>query len=89
MLFATCQSGERSKEPYPNDGMPCSDKVIEDGDMVHMEINGRYNGYQIDVCRSTVVGNMKKEQRIILELCAEMLEESIAKNESRNICRRT
>ena len=76
--FATCQSGERSKEPYPNDGMPCSDKVIEDGDMVHMEINGRYNGYQIDVCRSTVVGNMKKEQRIILELCAEMLEESIA-----------
>ncbi|MDD4679993.1 MAG: Xaa-Pro peptidase family protein [Clostridia bacterium] len=75
--FATCQSGKRSREPYPNDRMPCSDKIIEDGDMVHMEINGFYNGYQIDVCRSTVVGHMKKEQEFILNLCCEMLEKSI------------
>ncbi len=76
--FATCQSGARSREPYPNDGMPCSDKLIEDGDMVHMEINGFYNGYQIDVCRSTVVGAMSREQERILNICLEMLEKSVA-----------
>lgn len=75
--FATCQSGKRSREPYPNDGEPCSNKIIENGDMVHMEINGFYNGYQIDVCRSTVVGDMSKEQELILNICCEMLEKSI------------
>ncbi len=74
--FATCQSGERSKEPY--DHVACSDKTIEDGDMVHMEINGRYKNYMIDVCRSTVVGHLRKEQEKILNIALRMLEDSIA-----------
>ena len=73
--FATCQSGERSKEPY--DHVPASNKIIENGDMVHMEINGRYKGYMIDVCRSTVVGDIDKNQRHILEITLKMLEDSI------------
>jgi Xaa-Pro dipeptidase len=74
--FATCQSGGRSKEPY--DHVPVSDKVIDDGDMVHMEINGHYKNYMIDVCRSTVVGHLHKEQEKILNITLRMLEESIA-----------
>ncbi|MDL2294382.1 Xaa-Pro peptidase family protein [Ruminococcaceae bacterium OttesenSCG-928-D13] len=74
--FATCQSGARSETPY--DLVPASDKVIEDGDMVHMEINGKLQGYMIDVCRSTVVGTARPEQVRILEITLEMLEKSIA-----------
>ncbi len=76
MPFATCQSGDRSKEPY--DHVPVSDKVIEDGDMIHMEINGRYKGYMIDICRSTVAGSANKDQRRLLELTLNMLDVAIA-----------
>ena len=68
--YATCQSGILSRVPY----IPCTDKVINNGDMVHMEINGFYNGYQIDICRSTVVGNISKDQERILDICCEMLD---------------
>lgn len=73
--FATCQSGERSKEPYSH--IPASEKVIQNGDMVHFEINGRYKNYLIDVCRSTVVGDIVKEQEFILEITLKILEETI------------
>jgi Xaa-Pro aminopeptidase len=70
---ATCQSGvERSGEPlaYP----VASDRVLQSGDMVHMEINGQADGYLIDICRSTVIGPPIPEQRKLLSLCLEMLE---------------
>ena len=72
--FATCQSGKRSEAPY--DFIPASDKIIEDGDMVHMEINGNIEGYKIDICRSTVVGTISSQQRNILEITLKMLEKS-------------
>lgn len=74
--FATCQSGYRSEMPY--DLEAASNRVIEDGDMVHMEINGKYNGYMIDICRSTVVGKATQRQIDLLNLAVEMLEASIA-----------
>lgn len=74
--FATCQSGWRSETPYELD--PASQKVIEDGDMVHMEINGKYNGYMIDICRSTVVGRSSAEQRRVLELALKMFRDGAA-----------
>ena len=74
--FATCQSGARSETAY--DLAPATDKVIDSGDMVHMEINGKLDGYMIDVCRSTVVGQASPEQIRILETTLEMLEKSIA-----------
>ena len=74
--FVTCQSGWRSETAY--DLVPASDKVIEDGDMVHMEINGKYQGYMIDICRSTVVGTASQRQIYILETCLEMFEKSVA-----------
>jgi len=75
--FATCQSGWRSEMAY--DLIPASpDKVLESGDMVHMEINGKLNGYMIDICRSTVIGQSKPEQIHILETVLRMLEESVA-----------
>lgn len=73
--FATCQSGWRSEKPY--DLQPASPKVIEDGDMVHMEINGKLDGYMIDICRSTVVGTITDRKREILEVTLEMLEKSV------------
>ncbi len=75
--FATCQSGPvRSNEPYWDPAV--SDRVMEAGDLVHMEINGSYGGYMIDICRSTVVGGVGDKQREILELTLRMLEESVA-----------
>lgn len=74
--FATCQSGARSETAY--DLVPASDKIIEAGDMVHMEINGKLEGYMIDICRSTVAGQASPEQIYILETTLEMLEQSVA-----------
>lgn len=73
--FATCQSGIRSEKPY--DLQPATDKIIEDGDMIHMEINGKLDGYMIDICRSTVAGKASERQKEILELVLTMLEKSI------------
>lgn len=73
--FATCQSGARSRRPF--DPVTSSDKVIEGGDMLHMEINGKYKRYMIDVCRSTVVGHISAEQRRTLEVALELLEVSV------------
>ena len=75
--FATCQSGvERSGEPFVFP--PVSSRVMEDGDLVHMEINGRYEGYMIDICRSTSVGKHKEGGIHLLETVNRMLEVSIA-----------
>ncbi|WP_226582247.1 M24 family metallopeptidase [Acuticoccus sediminis] len=75
--FATCQSGvTRSGEPFM--APPFSDRVMEDGDLVHMEINGRNNGYMIDICRSTVVGEPNDAAVHLLETVNTMLEVSIA-----------
>lgn len=75
--FATCQSGvTRSGEPFMFPA--ASSRVMEDGDLVHMEINGRHEGYKIDICRSTVVGRPKKEAVHLLETVNTMLEASVA-----------
>ena len=74
--FATCQSGWRSETPYELEF--ASQKVIEDGDMVHMEINGKYQGYMIDVCRSTVVGRASAEQRRVLDVALKMFRNGAA-----------
>jgi Xaa-Pro aminopeptidase len=74
---ATCQSGvERSGEPlaYPM----ASARALQSGDMVHMEINGQADGYLIDICRSTVIGQPAPDQRRLLHVCLEMLQASIA-----------
>ncbi len=74
--FATCQSGCRSETAY--DLVPASEKIIEAGDMVHMEINGKYKGYMIDVCRSAVIGKATPEQKHILNTALRMFDESVA-----------
>ena len=73
---ATCQSGSRSENAY--DLVPASDKVIENGDMVHMEINGKYQGYMIDICRSTVVGKASAQQIELLDTVLDMFNKSVA-----------
>lgn len=73
--FATCQSGNRSETAY--ELVPATDKVIESGDMIHMEINGKLNGYMIDICRSTVMGKIKQEQIRILNLVLHMFDEAV------------
>lgn len=74
--FATCQSGARSETAY--ELVFASDKIIEAGDMVHMEINGKLNGYMIDICRSTVAGGGSPEQTRILDLVLHMFDQAVA-----------
>lgn len=74
--FATCQSGKRSETPYELEF--ASHKPIKDGDMVHMEINGKLQGYMIDICRSTVVGRANASQRRILDVALQMFNEGAA-----------
>lgn len=74
--FATCQSGvARSGEPFTDP--VATDRVLEAGDMVHMEINGRWNGYMIDICRSTVAGGPSSEQSDFLDVILRMLEDTV------------
>lgn len=74
--FATCQTGvARSGEPYLVP--PVSERVMEDGDLLHMEINGRYEGYMIDICRATIVGKQIEAGVHLLETVNTMLEVSI------------
>ncbi|NYB73375.1 aminopeptidase P family protein [Sedimentibacter hydroxybenzoicus DSM 7310] len=74
--FATCQSGIRSETAY--ELVFASDKIIDSGDMVHMEINGKLDGYMIDICRSTVVGKSSPEQIRILDLVLHMFDQAVA-----------
>jgi Xaa-Pro aminopeptidase len=76
MPFATCQSGvERSGEPFT---LPAaSDRVMQDNDLVHMEINGKLEGYKIDICRSTVVGKSTPDRIHLLETALLMFEETV------------
>lgn len=46
----------------------CSDKVIEDGDMVTVDIGCIYRGYCSDITRSFIVGDVKKANPKILEI---------------------
>lgn len=71
--FATCQSGERSEKVYYTEA---SDRILQNGDFVHIEINGKYKDYMIDVCRTAVVGTISPEQRHVLDTTVEMLSES-------------
>lgn len=74
--FATCQSGvERSGEPFTVP--PASDRVMQDNDLVHMEINGKLDGYRIDICRSTVVGKSTPDRIHLLETALLMFEETV------------
>ncbi|MBW2059854.1 MAG: aminopeptidase P family protein [Deltaproteobacteria bacterium] len=69
--FATCQSGvERSGEPLARPMY--TDRVIEDGDMFHIEICGVYNHYLVDICRAGVAGKASKKQIEILGTVLEM-----------------
>ncbi len=54
-------SGERSQ--YPNVGP--SDRVLQEGDLIRMEIFGILNGYHAGVCRTAVVGGPTPEQEKI------------------------
>ncbi len=74
--YATCQSGWRSERPaFPE---ASTDKLLENGDLVLMEINGKYQGYMIDVCRSAVIGKPSVEQLNILNTDAKIFQATIA-----------
>jgi Xaa-Pro dipeptidase len=54
-------SGERSQ--FPNVGP--TERTLEKGDIIRMEIFGQKNGYLAGVCRTAVVGEATAEQRKI------------------------
>lgn len=73
-LGPKCQSGVRSamKNVFPLPG-----KVIKDGDLVSIDIQGQMFGYISDHARSTVAGKATSEQIRLLEACAEAEEAGI------------
>ncbi|HKX19229.1 MAG TPA: Xaa-Pro peptidase family protein [bacterium] len=56
-----------------------SDRVVEPGDMVFLDMAATYHGYSADVSRSTVVGTPSAEQRRFLDTGLEMFEACLAK----------
>lgn len=56
-----------------------SDRVMEPGDMVFLDMAAVYHGYNADVSRSTVVGTPSAEQRRFLDTGLEMFEAVLAK----------
>ena len=56
-----------------------SDRVMEPGDMVFLDMAAVYHGYNADVSRSTVVGTPSAEQRRFLETGLEMFQAVLAK----------
>ncbi len=73
-LGPKCQAGVRSamKNVFPLPG-----KVIQDGDIVSIDIQGQMKGYWSDHHRSTVAGKASVEQARLLEACAEAEEAGI------------
>lgn len=63
-----CQAGVRSamKNVFPLPG-----KIIQDGDLVSIDIQGQMKGYISDHARSTVAGKATPQQVRLLEACAE------------------
>jgi Xaa-Pro aminopeptidase len=56
-------SGERSARPH---GVP-SDKKLEKGDLVTMDIGARVDGYTADITRTVVMGKATERQREVYE----------------------
>jgi Xaa-Pro aminopeptidase len=69
-----CQAGVRSamKNVFPLPG-----KIIKDGDLVSIDLQGQMFGYISDHARSTVAGRATAEQIRLLEACAEAEEAGI------------
>lgn len=72
----TFQSGgQRSGEPIMHER--ATDRRLQAGDMFHMEVNGSYRGYLIDICRAGVVGEAGADQVAFLEVVLRMLEAAV------------
>jgi Xaa-Pro aminopeptidase len=74
-MVALVQSGARSfmKNVWPRRG-----SVIEAGELVSIDSNGRFAGYITDHARSTVAGKATDDQRRALEAVAEAQEAGLA-----------
>lgn len=55
-----------------------SDRVVEAGDMVFLDMAATYHGYCADVSRSTVVGKPSDDQRRFLDTGLEMFQAALA-----------
>jgi Xaa-Pro aminopeptidase len=55
-----------------------SERKLEDGDMVFMDMGVNYEGYNTDCCRSMVVGRAGSKQKNLLKVALEMEESVIA-----------
>ncbi len=53
-------------------------RVLEEGDVVRVDVIGAFEGYQYDVLRTTCVGEPSGEVLKIFEICAEATEAAVA-----------
>jgi methionyl aminopeptidase len=51
-------------------GIP-SDRIIEDGDIVSVDITAEKNGFQGDACRTYLIGNVSEERRKLVKVTEE------------------
>lgn len=76
-------SGKRSSLPH---GV-ASEKVIENGDAVVIDMGAVYNGYCSDITRTIFIGDMTKEQERVYDLVAKAQKVAIDKIENNVSCK--
>lgn len=58
-------------------GIPSSERVIEDGDIINVDVSTIYNGYYSDASRMFMIGNVADEARRLVEVTKECLYKGI------------
>ena len=48
-------------------GIPCKDKIIQEGDIVSLDIGVIHKGYHSDAARTHAVGEISKEAKLLIE----------------------
>ncbi len=87
--FKGYPSHNRKVKPYPasicasiNDevvhGIPSTERYLEDGDIISIDIGTKIDGFCGDATRTFFVGNVSSEARKLSDVCKRSLDEAIA-----------
>ena len=58
-------------------GIPSSDRVLKDGDIINVDVSTIYNGYYSDASRMFMIGNVSEEAKRLVEVTKECLYKGI------------
>ena len=58
-------------------GIPSTDRVLKDGDIINVDVSTIYNGYYSDASRMFMIGNVSEEAKKLVKVTKECLEKGI------------